>query len=59
MLDVNQKVKTSYCIPLWLRDEQIKLAIVGHSIIQACIATQAQMAINAFGEQFQFSLEFL
>ena len=27
MLDVNQKVKTSYCIPLWLRDEQIKLAI--------------------------------
>lgn len=27
MLDVTQKQKVSYCIPIWLRDEQIKLAI--------------------------------
>jgi hypothetical protein len=26
MLDPNQKQEVSYCIPLWLRDEQIKLA---------------------------------
>lgn len=26
-LDLKQKQPTSYCIPLWLRDEQIKLAI--------------------------------
>lgn len=26
-IDVTQKQKTSYCIPLWLRDEQIKAAI--------------------------------
>lgn len=26
-LDVNQKQKVSYCIPTWLRDEQIKAAI--------------------------------
>jgi 2-polyprenyl-3-methyl-5-hydroxy-6-metoxy-1,4-benzoquinol methylase len=27
LLDINEKQKTSYCYPLWLRDEQIRLAI--------------------------------
>lgn len=27
VLEIDQKQKTSYCIPLWLRDEQIRLAI--------------------------------
>jgi hypothetical protein len=59
-LDANQKYQTSYCIPLWLRDEQIKLAVrrpeVGR-IKPHAGKRQAKIAVVGFGPSLQHTWE--
>lgn len=51
MLDVNKNNKVEYCIPLWLRDEQIKLSIARvKERIQPCHdLIQEPIAVVCFG----------
>lgn len=51
VLDINEKLKVQYCIPLWLRDEQIKQAIarIKDRIQPATEFTDEPIAIVCFG----------
>jgi hypothetical protein len=50
-LNINEKIKTTYCIPLWLRDEQIKLSIerIKDRIKPVDIKRDDPIAIVCFG----------